>query len=78
MEHIDVTFGGRSVRLKPCGDHAWQTDNLRLVEYGDGDFRAFREPFRVDGYGDSPQGAVSDLESKLRDLRDQLTSILGE
>jgi hypothetical protein len=78
MSDITVTFGGREVVLKPCGDRVWQTDNLRLIEYGTRTFKAFREPFPVQGWGITPQAAVSAVESNLRSLASEIRGVLGE
>lgn len=93
MEHIDVTFGGRSVRLTASTDTKpamyWNDDeDASLVQWRSGEWVfefGIQVEFGIQGSFSlvsdrcpDPQSAVSAVESKLRDLRDQLNAILGE
>lgn len=77
-DQLTVRFGGREVVLEPCGNYVWQTDNLRLIEYGSCTFKALREPFPVDGWGETPQAAVDAVEARLRELVREIQGALGE
>lgn len=81
---ITVTFGGREVRLafNPITGTSigiWEGGPLvvgRLL--APGRWYAACSGFPGDYSGDSPQSAVSALEAKLREHRDQINKVLGE
>lgn len=80
---MTVTFGGREVVLEPLqpySDAFWTSDSLELCRLGWQWYASLRGFIRIvqEERGDSPQSAVTALETKLRSLRDELDRVLGE
>lgn len=88
-DQITVRFGGREVVLKrnKSSDSAWGADDgpsfrLEVQQFkGEDGYRGLvivvTPALTIGAKGDTAQAAVSAVESKLRQLRDELDKVLG-
>ena len=82
-DNITVTFGGREVlkqRAVECFEW-FETEHLSvsrtLHTRWMAEFRLLWCGLKESSFGESPQAAASAVESKLRQLRDELDKVLG-